>query len=202
MTTSSKRICVFCGSSPGRLPDYARLAAELGDQLVEHGYGLVYGGGQVGLMGTVARRVLDLGGEVIGVIPQTLTEREVAFEDVTELHVVSSMHERKALMNELSAAFVAMPGGFGTMEELFEVITWAQLGIHSKPFGLLDVAGFFEPLLAFLDHATTEGFIRPEYRAMVTSSSDPAELLDRLADWAPPGPIRWLDLEGGPNPAQ
>lgn len=197
MTTSSKKICVFCGSSPGRLPDYARLAAELGDQLVEHGYGLVYGGGQVGLMGTVARRVLDLGGEVIGVIPQTLTEREVAFEDVTELHVVSSMHERKALMNELSAAFVAMPGGFGTMEELFEVITWAQLGIHSKPFGLLDVAGFFEPLLAFLDHATTEGFIRPEYRAMVTSSSDPAELLDRLADWAPPGPIRWLDLEEG-----
>lgn len=202
MTTSSKRICVFCGSSPGRLPDYERMATELGDQLVRHGYGLVYGGGQVGLMGTIARRVLDLGGEVIGVIPQTLTEREVAFEDVTQLHVVSSMHERKAMMNELSAAFVAMPGGFGTMEELFEVITWAQLGIHSKPFGLLDVAGFFEPLLAFLDHATSEGFIRPEYRAMVTSSSDPAELLDRLADWTAPGPIRWLDLEGGPNPAQ
>jgi uncharacterized protein (TIGR00730 family) len=139
--------------------------------------------------------MVEGGGEVIGVIPKTLTEREIAFTGVSELRVVDSMHERKALMNELSSAFIAMPGGFGTLEELFEVITWAQLGIHHKAFGLLDIDGFFDPLLDFLDHATSEGFIRREYREMVTSSSDPSQLLEMLEAWKPPSPIRWLDLE-------
>jgi uncharacterized protein (TIGR00730 family) len=195
VSDASKRICVFCGSSEGSDPVYAEAARTLGDELTTRGYGLVYGGGQVGLMGILSRRVMDRGGEVIGVIPRTLTEKEVASDDVTELHVVDTMHERKALMNELSSAFVALPGGFGTMEELFEVITWAQLGLHTKPFGLLDVNGFFAPLLAFLDHATEERFIRAEYRAMVTSESDPASLLDLLERWDAPEPIRWLDLE-------
>lgn len=190
-----KRVCVFCGSSEGSDPVYAEAAEALGDELTTRGYGLVYGGGQVGLMGVLSRRVMNRGGEVIGVIPKTLTEREVASEGVTRLHVVDTMHERKALMNELSSAFVALPGGFGTMEELFEVITWAQLGLHSKPFGLLDVRGFFAPLLAFLDHATEARFIRSEYRAMVASESDPASLLDLLERWDAPEPIRWLDLE-------
>ncbi|MFP5299019.1 MAG: TIGR00730 family Rossman fold protein [Actinomycetota bacterium] len=191
----NKRICVFCGSGEGNDPAYREGAEDLAREIVRRGYGVVYGGGLIGLMGAVARTALDLGAEVIGVIPRTLTEREVAFEDVTELHVVDSMHERKALMNELSAGFVALPGGYGTMEELFEVITWAQLGIHSKPFGLLDVNGFFDPLMAFLDHATREGFIREEYREMLRSSSDPSELLDHLVSWTAPEPISWLDLE-------
>lgn len=165
-------------------------------EMHRRGFGLVYGGGQIGLMGVAARTMLDLGGEVIGVIPKTLTEREVAFDDVTELVVVDSMHDRKALMNELSDAFIALPGGYGTLEELFEVITWAQLGIHAKPFGILEIDGFFEGLLRFLDHATAERFIRPEYRAMVASASDPAELLDALGSWAAPEPISWLDLDG------
>ena len=189
------RICVFCGSSAGGNPAYVAAAESLADQMLERGHGLVYGGGQVGLMGAIARRMLDGGGEVIGIIPKTLTEREIAFEDVTELHVVGSMHERKALMNEMSAAFVALPGGYGTLEELFEVVTWAQIGIHQKPFGLLDVAGFYAPLLEFLDNATTEGFIRPEYRRMLTADDDPGELLDRLKRWTTPEPIAWLDLD-------
>lgn len=190
-----KRICVFCGSSSGTKPAYAVAAAALADELVDRGLGLVYGGGLIGLMGVVAKRVAERGGEVIGVIPHTLQEREIAFTGASEMHVVGSMHERKRMMNEFSAGFVALPGGFGTLEELFEVITWAQIGIHSKPFGLLDVDGFFDPLLEFLDHATQEGFIRPEYRAMVRSATEPAELLAQLNEWQPPDPIRWLDLE-------
>jgi uncharacterized protein (TIGR00730 family) len=190
-----KRICVFCGSAEGAGNVYVDAARSLADELLARDLGLVYGGGQIGLMGTLARRVLDGGGDVIGVIPETLTEREVAFHDVSDLRVVGSMHERKALMNELSAAFIALPGGFGTMEELFEVITWAQLGLHSKPFGLLEVNGFFAPLLEFLDHATAERFIRPEYRQMVKSETSPAALLDLLERWDAPQPIRWLDLE-------
>lgn len=192
---ANKRICVFCGSSEGNHPAYRAGAESLTRQIVGRGYGIVYGGGLIGLMGVVARTALDMGAEVIGVIPRTLTEREVAFEEITELHVVDSMHDRKALMNELSAGFVALPGGYGTLEELFEVITWAQLGIHAKPFGLLDVNGFFDPLMAFLDHVTQEGFIRDEYRGMLRSSSDPAELLDHMISWHPPEPISWLDLE-------
>lgn len=155
----------------------------------------MYGGGQIGLMGAIARRVLDLGGKVTGIIPRTLTEREVAFEDVDELIVVTSMHERKALMSKRSGGFIALPGGFGTLEELFEVITWAQLGIHSKPFGILNVGGFYDSLLAFLDHAVSEGFIRPVYREMIVVSKDPDELLDMMEAWTPPEPIDWLDLQ-------
>lgn len=191
----SRRICVFCGSSSGLRPQYAEMAAALAEELVGRGYGLVYGGGQIGLMGTVAKSVLELGGEVIGVIPRTLSEREVAFEDASRLFVVESMHERKALMNDLATGFVALPGGFGTLEELFEVITWAQLGIHAKPFGVLDVEGFFAPLMTFLDRAVKEGFIRPEYREMVQYALDPAGLLDALETWTSPEPIAWLDLE-------
>lgn len=191
----SRRICVFCGSSSGLRPQYAEMAAALAEELVDRGYGLVYGGGQIGLMGTVAKSVLELGGEVIGVIPRTLSEREVAFEDASRLFVVESMHERKALMNDLATGFVALPGGFGTLEELFEVITWAQLGIHAKPFGVLDVEGFFAPLMAFLDRAVKEGFIRPEYREMVQYALDPAGILDALEKWTSPEPIAWLDME-------
>ena len=195
MTSDAGRICVFCGSAEGTDPAYVAAAEGLADELVKRGHGLVYGGGEIGLMGAMARRVLDRDGEVIGVIPRTLTEREVAFSDVTELHVVDSMHERKALMNELSTAFIALPGGYGTLEELFEVVTWAQIGIHGKPFGLLDVNGFYAPLLSFLDNAADQGFIRPEYRRMLTSDDDPSELLDRLKRWRAPEPIAWLDLD-------
>lgn len=189
-----KRICVFCGSSSGTRARYVEVAEALADEIVRRDLGVVYGGGNIGLMGAVARRTLELGGELIGVIPRTLTEREVAFEGASRLYVVDSMHERKALMNDLSAGFVALPGGFGTLEELFEVITWAQLGIHAKPFGILDVEGFFEPLLGFLDRAVTEGFIRSEYRDMVHHGTDPASLLNALAAWTPPEPIAWLEI--------
>lgn len=191
----AKRICVFCGSSEGNDPAYREAAIALATEIAERGYGVVYGGGLVGLMGVVAKTALDLGAEVIGVIPKTLTEREVAFDGISELHVVDSMHERKAMMNDLSVGFVALPGGYGTLEELFEVITWAQLGIHNKPFGLLDVKGFYDPLMDFLDHATGQGFIRAEYRAMVRSSAEPKELLDHLTKWEAPAPISWLDLD-------
>lgn len=172
-----------------------RAAAAFATAAVERGKGIVYGGGSVGLMGVVARSALAADGEVIGVIPRSLTEREDASERLTELHVVETMHERKAKMSEMASAFVALPGGFGTMEELFEVITWAMLGIHNKPFGLLEVDGFFAPLLRFLDHATDEGFIPRTYRAMVRSHDSPAVLLDQLDDWNAPDPVAWLDLD-------
>jgi uncharacterized protein (TIGR00730 family) len=195
MSPPERRICVFCGSSDGGRPLYKRAAQALADELVDRGFGLVYGGGQLGLMGTVARRVLDRGGEVTGIIPRTLADHEEAFEDATALHVVGSMHERKAMMSEMSSGFIAMPGGFGTLEELFETITWAMLGIHQKPFGLLDVDDFYGGLLGFLDHATDEGFIRPQYRAMVRSATEPAELLDLMEAWDAPQPIQWLHLD-------
>lgn len=190
-----KKICVFCGSNEGNDPVFRAAAEQLTEEIVRRGYGIVYGGGLVGLMGAVATKGVELGAEVIGVIPQTLTEREIAYEGVTDLRVTATMHERKAMMNDLSEAFVALPGGFGTLEELFEVITWAQLGIHAKPFGLLDVDGFYRPLMDFLDAATERGFIRPVYRNMVRSSESPAELLDRLEAWEPPGPIGWPESQ-------
>jgi uncharacterized protein (TIGR00730 family) len=195
MTSDAARICVFCGSAEGARPIYRAAAEELADEMVARGHGLVYGGGQVGLMGAIATRVSERGGEVVGIIPRTLTDREIAFEGATQLHVVESMHERKALMNELSSAFIALPGGYGTLEELFEVVTWAQIGIHGKPFGLLDVDGFYAPLLSFLDNAEKEGFIRPEYRRMLAADDRPADLLDRLRSWSAPAPIAWLDLD-------
>lgn len=186
------RICVFCGSTPGNRPSYADAARALGAAIVDGGHSLVYGGGNVGLMGAVADAVLAAGGEVVGVIPHTLMTREIGHTGVTRLHVVDSMHQRKALMADLSDAFVALPGGVGTFEELFEAITWTQLGLHRKACGLLNVDGFYDGLLAFLDHTWAEGFIKPETRAILSSGTDPAELIARLlATRMPPVP-QWI----------
>jgi hypothetical protein len=184
-----RRVCVFCGSSPGRRPAFASAAAELGTRLARDGVGLVYGGGSVGLMGTVADAALAAGGEVVGVIPNVLSEKEVAHRGLTRLHVVRSMHERKALMAEMSDAFVALPGGFGTLDELFEAITWGQLGIHRKPIGLLDVEGYFASLVSFVDRAVEEGFVRPAYRGLFVRSETVDGLLGALARHEPPPPI-------------
>ena len=190
-----RRICVFCGSSTGAKPLYARAAAELGAAIARAGLGLVYGGGNVGLMGAVATAALDAGGEVTGVIPQLLLEREIGNIDVTQLHVVDSMHERKAMMADLSDAFVALPGGLGTLEELFEILTWSQLGLHVKPVALLDIDGFFAPLIAMLDHAVDEGFVRPEHRALLLTGDDPQELVAALRAFEPPPTRAWIGDE-------
>lgn len=180
------RLCVFCGSSPGRDPAYAAAAAQVGRVLAQRGIGLVYGGGRVGLMGTLADAALAAGGEVIGVIPQALLERELGHRGLTDLRVVDSMHTRKALMGGLAKGFIALPGGIGTLEELFEVWSWAQLGLHRKPCGLLDVQGFFAPLVGFLDRQVEAGFIHPTYRAMLMVASTPEALLDAFAAYEPP----------------
>jgi uncharacterized protein (TIGR00730 family) len=188
-----KRICVFCGSNHGASPVYARAAARVGALLAGRGLTLVYGGGQVGLMGVLADSALAAGGRVIGVIPQALEDRELGHAGLTELRVVSSMHERKALMAELADGFIALPGGIGTMEEWFEVWTWGQLGIHAKPLGLLDVEGYFDPLHAFLDHMVTEGFLAPAHRSMALVEEDPEVLLDHMAKYVPPRVWKWLE---------
>lgn len=175
-----KRICVFCGSNRGAQIAYANIAQQLGKAIVSEGLGLVYGGGDVGLMGVIANTVLQEKGEVIGVIPHSLAKKEVAHSGLTELRLVASMHERKALMGELSDGFIAMPGGFGTLEELFEVVTWAQLGLHSKPIGLLNVEGFFDLLLRFLNHAYQEHFVQAKYRHVIINSHSPEKLLHML----------------------
>jgi uncharacterized protein (TIGR00730 family) len=175
------RVGVFCGSSPGVRPGYLAAARELGEVLAARRIGLVYGGASVGLMGELADAVLAGGGEAIGVIPGRLVDRELAHGGLTELHVVATMHERKALMAELSDAFVALPGGAGTLDEFFEALTWRQLGLHSKPLALLDVEGFFEPLLKLADHLVAEGFVLVEFRALLLVERDPATLLERLA---------------------
>ena len=175
-----KRICIFTGSRYGKSPEYAAVAVRLGRELVARGCGLVYGGGNVGLMNAIADTVLDSGGEVIGVIPNSLVSREVAHRGLTELRVVQSMHERKAVMAELSDGFIAMPGGIGTMEEIFEVLSWAQLGLHDKPCGLLNAAGYYDPLIQFLDHAVSADFIKPQHRALMIVEERPAALLDRF----------------------
>lgn len=180
-----KRVCVFCGSSPGRSPEYARAATEMGALLARRRIGLVFGGGRVGMMGKLAQAALEGGGEVIGVIPRFLHEKRVAFAGLSDLRVVGTMHERKALMAALADGFIALPGGLGTLEETFEMLTWAQLGMHGKPCGLLDVAGFFAPLLRFLDHVTEQGFIDDAHRGMVLSAGTPAELLERLERFEP-----------------
>jgi uncharacterized protein (TIGR00730 family) len=187
-----RRVCVFCGSSLGRRPEYLEGARGFGELLASQGVGLVYGGAKVGVMGALADGALAAGGEAIGVIPTFMTGREVAHEGLTELHVVDSMHERKALMAELADAFVSLPGGLGTLEETFEVLSWSQLGLHRKPVGLLDVAGYFGPLEAFLDHAVAEGFVLPEHRRLVLSHTDPASLLARLRAFEPPPTRAWL----------
>jgi len=185
-----RRICVFCGSSMGVRPAYAEAARATGRLIAERGLGLVYGGGEVGLMGVIANAAMAAGGEVIGVIPEALMRMEVGNPKLTELHVVGTMHERKAMMADLSDAFIALPGGIGTLEELFEVWTWGQLGIHPKPLGFLDVAGYFGHLHTFLDHCVTEGFLKERHRAMVAVESDAAVLLDRLAAYEPPHVVK------------
>ena len=176
-----KRLCVFCGASPGRDPAHLALAARMGRALADRGIGLVYGGGHVGMMGAVADGALSAGGEVIGVIPQALFGPERGHRGLTELRVVGSMHERKALMADLSDGFIALPGGLGTLEELFEVLTWAQLGFHGKPCGLVNEGGFFAPLLGFLDHLVAQGFVSPRSRRLLRTAASPEELLDVLA---------------------
>lgn len=187
-----KRVCVFCGSSPGVRPEYAEAARALGRALAARRVGLVYGGGRTGLMGVVADAVLEAGGEVIGVIPEALMAREVGHAGVTELHVVGSMHQRKALMAELSDAFVALPGGFGTWEEFCEVLTWSQLGLHPKPCGLLDVAGYYAPFVALVDHAVAEGFVKPTHRTLVLEATDPERMLTLLEEFRPPQVTKWI----------
>lgn len=187
-----KRICVFCGSNKGSRPVYAEAAVELGRILARQKLELVYGGGCVGLMGILADSVLEQGGHVIGVIPEALVAKEVAHKGLPDLRVVKSMHERKALMAELSDGFIALPGGFGTYEEFCEILTWAQLGLHKKPFGLLNVAGFYDPLLSLFDHSVTEGFIRQAHRDLVMVEESPEILLQRLATFHPPEVRKWI----------
>jgi uncharacterized protein (TIGR00730 family) len=188
-----RTICVFCAANAGARPVYAERATGFGRLLAESGRRIVYGGGRTGLMGALAEGALTAGGEVVGIMPRHLVEREVAHTGLTELHVVDSMHDRKALLAELSDGFVALPGGLGTLEELFETWTWGQLGLHRKPYGLLDVEGFFRPLLEFLDHTVREGFIRPQYRSLLLVGTEPAALIERMEAFDPPLLGRWLD---------
>ena len=188
-------ICVYAGSSPGARPAYAQAARDLGESIARRGMGLVYGGGDVGLMKVVADAAMAAGGSVTGIIPRTLLEREIGHGALNELLVVESMHERKLAMAERSGAFVALPGGIGTVEELVEVLTWTQLGVHDKPCAVLDVEGYWQPLIALLDHAVTERFLSPKHRKMLLSGTDAEALLDALAAWQPPTVPKWLDRE-------
>jgi uncharacterized protein (TIGR00730 family) len=188
-----KRICVYLGSSPGALPDYTAMAESLARTLAGRGLGLVYGGAHVGTMGVIADAVLAAGGEVIGVIPASLQDKEIAHVGLTELHVVASMHERKLMMMDLADGFVTLPGGSGTLEELFETFTWLQLGLHAKPIGLLDVAGYWGGLVAFLDHAVEQRFIRREHADLLLVDDDPGRLLDRFDAWEAPAYAKWID---------
>ena len=190
-----RRVCIFCGSSNGARDVYVEAARAMGAALARRRIGLVFGGGRIGLMGVVADAVLAAGGEVIGVIPEALVAKELAHNGLSDLRVVGSMHERKALMAELADAFVALPGGYGTFEEFCEVVTWAQLGFHRKPCGLLNVDGFYEPLLAFFDHAVAEGFVRPGHRALVLEERDPEHLLDLMARYQPPALEKWIERD-------
>jgi uncharacterized protein (TIGR00730 family) len=189
-------ICVFCGSMRGARPAYAEAAEQVGRALARRGLGLVYGGGRVGLMGVLADATLAAGGRVVGVIPDPLALKEIAHSGLTELHVVPGMHERKALMAQRCSAFLALPGGVGTFEEFFEVLTWAVLGLHAKPIGLLNVERYFDPLLSLLNHAVAEGFVRPQHLDLILVSDDPDALVERLSTHVPPpsmGPM-WIDI--------
>jgi len=190
-----RRICVFSGSNPGKRPEYVQTARELGQLLTRRGYGIVYGGARVGLMGTLADAALSEGGEVIGVLPTGLFQREVPHNHLTKLYSVANMHERKALMADLADGFIALPGGFGTFDELFEITTWSQLDLHHKPIGLLNVAGFFNPLQTLVAHASEEGFIRPFHTQLLLYSETPATLLDAMASYTPPEKqSKWTEL--------
>jgi len=188
------RICVFCGSSRGSDEIYIDAARQLGRILIKHNIGLVYGGGGVGLMGEIANTFMEKGAEIIGVIPRDLFEKEVACSGLSDLRIVNSMHERKSLMIELSDGFIALPGGFGTIEEFFEVLTWAQLGIHGKPCGILNIRGYFNYLIEFLDHMVNQKFIGKEHRSMVLIAGNPAELINKFQSYRPPqlDKARWV----------
>jgi uncharacterized protein (TIGR00730 family) len=188
-----RRVCVFCGSKHGRQTAYTVAAQKVGRVLAARGIGLVYGGGDVGLMGEVADAVLAEGGEVTGVIPEFMVDHEVAHHGITQLEVVDSMHARKTRMSELADGFIGLPGGWGTFEELFEIVTWAQLDLHGKPVGLLNVAGFYDELLAFLDHATSEGFIKELHRSLLLADDDIGRLLDRMEAHEAPLGTKWVD---------
>ena len=188
-----RSVCVFCGSSSGTEQVYAEVARALGRTLAESGITLVYGGGRVGLMGVVADAALGAGGEVVGVIPKSLLEREIAHDGLTDLRVVGSMHERKALMSELSDGFIALPGGTGTLEEFFEALTWGQLGEHRKPCGLLDVGGYYGPLLAVFDQMVSRAFLSEEHRTMILVETEPNRLLEAFAHYRPPEVAKWID---------
>nr|WP_294233576.1 TIGR00730 family Rossman fold protein [Prosthecobacter sp.] len=187
------RICVYCGSNPGNNPAHRAAAYELGAFLASAGHGLVYGGGHVGLMGAVADGALSKGGEVIGVIPKSLMDKELGHGGVTELRVVGSMHERKQMMVDLSDGFIALPGGFGTLDELFETLTWLQLAFHDKPVGLLNVGGFFDGLIDFISHMSQNGFLKPEHAACVLVQSTPAGILEAMSSFRPPDLGKWIE---------
>jgi len=190
-----RRVCVFCGASAGNDPAYAALARSVGQGLARRGIGVVYGGGRVGLMGVVADEVLRLGGRAVGVIPRPLWQREVGHTALSEIRIVETMHERKAMMADLSDAFIALPGGLGTIEEIFEIWTWAQLGMHAKPLGFLNVLDYYTPLMAFLDHAAGERFIREEIRRAAMVDESAAALLRRFTEYVPPPVAHWIDRE-------
>jgi uncharacterized protein (TIGR00730 family) len=188
-----KRIAVYCGSNRGRRPEYAAAAEQLGELLAREKIELVYGGGRVGLMGVLADAVLKCGGHIIGVIPEKLVINEVVHEKLPDLRIVKTMHERKALMAELADGFIALPGGYGTFEEMFEVLAWSQLGWHQKPFGLLESAGFYRPLLKFLSHTCKEGFIRPQHHELVLVEDSAEKILTRMKKFRPPKVVKWAD---------
>jgi uncharacterized protein (TIGR00730 family) len=190
-----RSICVFCGSSTGARPEYAAAAKALGRLLGERGIRLVYGGGKVGIMGVLADAALDAGAEVVGIIPQMLVDKELAHRGLSELRIVGSMHDRKALMAELAGTFIALPGGLGTLEELCEILTWCQLGIHTKPCGCLNVLGYFDSLLQMLDHAVGERFLHPEQRRLLLSEAEPQDLLTRLQQHQPAPDAKWFDRD-------
>lgn len=188
-----RSVCIFLGSNPGTNPHYRQAAQAMGAELARRGLTCVYGGSNVGLMGAVANAALEAGGKVIGVIPEALQKKEIAHNGLTELHVVESMHQRKALMAELSDGFCALPGGMGTLEELFEVLTWAQLGFHKKPCGMLDVDGYYSGLSSFFDHTVAEGFVNAQHRNMLLCAPTPGELLDRFETYVAPVVNKWIE---------
>ena len=187
-----KKICVYCGSSPGKKPAYSLAAQSLAKAMCERGIGLVYGGAEVGVMGAIANAVLEAGGEAIGVIPRSLAVKEVAHTNLTELHVVASMHERKAMMAGLADGFIALPGGWGTLEEIFEILTWAQLGFHDKPCALLNIEGYYDDLFRFLENSFEQEFVNPLYRPMLIEAHDPAALLDQFATYRAQMVRKWM----------
>ena len=190
-----KRICVYCGSNPGKLAEYSKAARQLGREMAGRGLGLVYGGASVGVMGAVADGILEAGGSAIGVLPYFFATKEVAHENLDELIVVNSMHERKARMAELSDGFIALPGGWGTFEEIFEMLTWAQLGLHEKPCGLLNVSGYYDDLYRFLEQAVEQQFVKEEFRPMIMMDDSPDGLLERFSSYRAPRVRKWIGLE-------